>query len=175
MALIFCPECKKEISGFASSCPNCGFPIQNKQQETTYSVILLTTSYISNGHIKTARFLADTNCFSLSEGINITKNKPYTIATGLTKENSKYIKSLLENYGGSVSIVEDDGHKENTISNRNIDEYIFSFDRVGVINCPCCNSPMVSTGQRGYSLIFGFLGAGQTVNRCGRCGHKWKP
>jgi len=27
MALILCPECKKEISSLAKSCPNCGFPL----------------------------------------------------------------------------------------------------------------------------------------------------
>ena len=28
MSLIVCPECKKEISSFAKTCPNCGYPIQ---------------------------------------------------------------------------------------------------------------------------------------------------
>lgn len=27
MALITCPECGKQISDLAQSCPNCGFPI----------------------------------------------------------------------------------------------------------------------------------------------------
>lgn len=30
MALINCPECNKEISDKAKSCPNCGFPIQEQ-------------------------------------------------------------------------------------------------------------------------------------------------
>lgn len=30
MALITCPECGKEISGQASSCPNCGAPVAKK-------------------------------------------------------------------------------------------------------------------------------------------------
>lgn len=30
MALINCPECNKEISDKASSCPNCGYPIQEQ-------------------------------------------------------------------------------------------------------------------------------------------------
>jgi hypothetical protein len=29
MSLIICPECKKEISSFAKTCPNCGYPIQH--------------------------------------------------------------------------------------------------------------------------------------------------
>ena len=33
MALINCPECNKEISDKATSCPNCGFPLQPKMSE----------------------------------------------------------------------------------------------------------------------------------------------
>lgn len=32
MALIKCPECGKEISDVAESCPNCGYPIKGQQQ-----------------------------------------------------------------------------------------------------------------------------------------------
>ncbi len=44
-----------------------------------------------------------------------------------------------------------------------------------VLKCPKCGSTAVTTGQRGYSLLTGFIGAGQTMNRCGKCGYKWKP
>ena len=30
MALINCPECKKEVSDHSASCPNCGFPIKSQ-------------------------------------------------------------------------------------------------------------------------------------------------
>ena len=43
------------------------------------------------------------------------------------------------------------------------------------LSCPKCGSTAVSVGQRGYSLLTGFLGSGQTMNRCGKCGYKWKP
>lgn len=39
MALIICPECGKEISDTARSCPNCGYPITAKENEEN-----LTTS-----------------------------------------------------------------------------------------------------------------------------------
>lgn len=39
MALIKCPECGKEISDRASSCPNCGCPIsQTTQADSKYHV-----------------------------------------------------------------------------------------------------------------------------------------
>jgi len=41
--------------------------------------------------------------------------------------------------------------------------------------CPKCGSTAVSTGARGFSIVTGFIGSGQTVNRCGNCGHKWRP
>lgn len=44
-----------------------------------------------------------------------------------------------------------------------------------ILKCPKCGSTAVSTGARGFSIVTGFLGAGQTVNRCGNCGYKWKP
>lgn len=41
--------------------------------------------------------------------------------------------------------------------------------------CPKCGSTNISAGQRGYSLLTGFLGSGKTVNRCVNCGYKWSP
>lgn len=31
MALIFCPECRKQISDQSVSCPNCGYPLRDVQ------------------------------------------------------------------------------------------------------------------------------------------------
>ena len=44
-----------------------------------------------------------------------------------------------------------------------------------VIRCPKCNSQNIAIGKRGYSILMGFIGSGQTMNRCGNCGYKWKP
>lgn len=43
------------------------------------------------------------------------------------------------------------------------------------VHCPRCGSTNITAGQRGYSLLTGFVGSGSTVNRCANCGHKWKP
>ena len=43
------------------------------------------------------------------------------------------------------------------------------------VRCPRCGSTNITAGQRGYSLLTGFVGSGSTVNRCANCGHKWKP
>ena len=51
MALIKCPECGKEISDKAASCPNCGFPItqgnvtqEPPQKQKEYDTIEVSTS-----------------------------------------------------------------------------------------------------------------------------------
>ncbi len=41
--------------------------------------------------------------------------------------------------------------------------------------CPKCGSTNITTGARGANWAFGFIGASKTVNRCGDCGHTWKP
>ncbi len=44
-----------------------------------------------------------------------------------------------------------------------------------VLKCPKCGSTQVAIGQRGWTLMTGFLGSNKTMNRCGNCGHKWYP
>lgn len=43
------------------------------------------------------------------------------------------------------------------------------------IKCPKCNSTSITAGQRGFSIVTGFIGSNKTVNRCANCGYKWKP
>lgn len=43
------------------------------------------------------------------------------------------------------------------------------------IRCPKCSSTSISTGSRGYSLAWGFIGANKTTNRCANCGYSWQP
>lgn len=47
MALIKCPECSKEVSDKAKTCPHCGYPLTNN--EKTNTVLVNGTKYnISN-------------------------------------------------------------------------------------------------------------------------------
>lgn len=43
------------------------------------------------------------------------------------------------------------------------------------IRCPKCGSTNISTINRGYSLVTGFVGSGSARNVCQNCGYKWKP
>ena len=48
-------------------------------------------------------------------------------------------------------------------------------DTSNKVKCPKCGSTEITAGQKGYSLLTGFLGSNKTVNRCANCGHSWKP
>lgn len=43
------------------------------------------------------------------------------------------------------------------------------------LKCPKCGSTYISTMNRGYSLIWGFIGSGSPINVCQKCGYKFKP
>lgn len=43
------------------------------------------------------------------------------------------------------------------------------------LHCPKCGSTNISTINRGYSLVTGFVGSGSARNVCQNCGYKWKP
>lgn len=48
MALIKCPECKKEISDKSTNCIHCGFPLASVQPNILKNVIVITPS---NGYV----------------------------------------------------------------------------------------------------------------------------
>ncbi len=44
----------------------------------------------------------------------------------------------------------------------------------GIPTCPKCGSHSIATMNRGYSIVWGFIGSGKPVNVCQICGHKWQ-
>lgn len=42
-------------------------------------------------------------------------------------------------------------------------------------HCPKCGSTAISTVNRGFSIVTGFIGSGSPRNVCQKCGYKWKP
>ncbi len=43
------------------------------------------------------------------------------------------------------------------------------------VRCPKCGSTSIATTNRGYSLVWGFIGSGNPMNVCQKCGYKFKP
>lgn len=168
MSLINCPECNKQISDKAISCPHCGYPINNRNQigsdainDTNYDVIL--TDYLRNDKIKSIKAIRDVCPLDLYDAKRAIEKIPCLILKNIEYSKAQNIKFKMESSGLSVNIV-----PSNTCFDTNV------FD-LSVISCPHCGSTAVTTGQRGFSFLTGFLGSNKTVNRCGKCGWTWQP
>lgn len=99
MALIKCPECGKEISDKANSCPNCGYPIESLSSEgivkIRVSVLKAPTGF--NGNQKVSIF---SNGKALWEGTS--GEVAELFFNGETYVTIKYHMSLMH-YGGECS------------------------------------------------------------------------
>ena len=67
----------------------------------------------------------------------------------------------------TVKPVYDSRKKEYYISKANKDR--------NIPKCPKCGATSIATINRGYSVVWGFIGSGKPVNVCQVCGHKFKP
>ena len=54
MAVICCPDCKKEMSDTASVCPNCGYPYAQKKALYLKAVKLMQGCTTSDGFLGVA-------------------------------------------------------------------------------------------------------------------------
>lgn len=172
MALIKCPECNKQISDKATSCPHCGFPmlqIKNDNKldnsfNTSYSIILKPAF---GNKMNAINGIKNTLHVGLLDAKDIVEKSPSILKRGISLEQANRIRGELELYKvGTVIIPYNEEDDENIILEKYKDYRV---------HCPRCGSTSITTGQRGFSLLTGFLGSNKTVNRCGKCGYSWQP
>ena len=150
--LIKCPECQKEISDKSEMCIHCGYPIKEIVKTQNHCMI---------------------------------NNKDVDLSDVIDKlKNESVIPSIC--LAGAMRLLSDTQHISlvdareicNIIMETGKPPQKYNCDSVQPLTmpkCPKCNSTVITAGQRGYSIITGFFGSGDTVNRCSNCGHKWKP
>lgn len=162
MALIKCPECGKDVSDKARACIHCGFPLDE---------------YITSAKMETNICIIDGVKYDMSD------LKSYVLSKQRRQEVSIYNKSqeLIKMIPGFSILaaanlmleIEKTGEVPLTF---NAEQYAIKFkEDDGLIHCPRCDSTNVVTGQRGYSMMWGFIGSNRTMNRCAKCGYKWDP
>ena len=158
MALINCPECGKQISSLSKVCIGCGCPLGLETSNNDICTIDGKTHDLKE--IKERLLSADLN--NKQETNKIVDDLYWSVghisifaASALAKEilNTKEVPKTFDANGYAVHLKKDDG----------------------LIHCPRCDSTNITTGSRGYSMVWGFIGSGRTVNRCGKCGHTWTP
>lgn len=151
MALINCPECGKEVSDKASSCPNCGYPINIKEDcickvnGTNVDLKFVFDVAINNNNIS-----MEERAYILNKIKEITK--------------LKYPERLYYKIGN-----------EKKVPTEYNDKTIETIVQSSKPKCPKCKSTSISTINKGYSVLTGFIGSGKPMNVCQNCGHKWKP
>ena len=183
MAIIKCVECGHDVSTHADKCPNCGCPISviiesaNRPNQAV-NVILEDAG---KNQLATIRFIREMSIpeKKLSEAKNIIDNLPQTIIHSIDIKLGKETVSKLTRMGCTARIEISDSSEYNDEHSREEKEAkiesTFLFAKDTPLTCPRCGSSAVTTGSRGYSLVWGFIGSNKTVNRCGKCGHTWNP
>lgn len=166
MALVKCPECGREgVSSSAESCPNCGFNLRehflNKNEEMNSELISeLSKKYGCNLSPEEEKRI---EYYEKSQQREIKQINNSDMAE---EEKRRRIKKETENYASLINSIVVKCKK------RNQEEYDKEHD---IVRCPRCGSTNVDIGKRGFSVVTGFVGSNKTVNRCGKCGYKWKP
>lgn len=112
--------------------------------------------------------------FTVKEYDNIVKNNPERYIEFMKQARKRYVESS-EYFDKDLYDDTMDKWLRNVLSNSRYNPTQHDTPSTPTLRCPKCGSTSVTTGSRGYSLLTGFLGSGKTVNRCGSCGHKWKP
>ena len=172
MSLIKCPECGKEISDKSIHCIHCGYPLNDKT-DISYDVIY--AGYESN----TVKYQHQTGLIGyirpllkldLKSSKKIIDNPPYTLFHAVSKEQADWLFTTLNPFQCKIILQETDNA---VIQNAELNAYIANGG--SAIICPNCGSNQITTGQRGFSFLTGFIGSGKTINRCGKCGWKWEP
>lgn len=178
MALISCPECKKEISNMAKCCVYCGFPLDVIPEKYNQ------TMAVNSGSDETSNICRiDGIEYDLTE----IKNDLLSLPDGkLVHQDDKdrlhvILKKMVHSINGfsifaAIMLASEIRETKIIPPSFNAEQYAAKFkEDDGLIHCPRCDSTSVVTGQRGYSIIWGFAGSNRTMNRCAKCGHKWEP
>lgn len=168
--LIDCPDCGKQVSRRAQVCIHCGCPLNSVVEATPpqfYGVKKINTTRVIGTAVT---FLARVELMN-SQATKI--NDLSILACGITKDRAELLLNYLIKHGGEGELVVD---TQCTHENESVTRYIdATINPNAPVVCPRCHSTEVTVGQRGYSIVSGFIGSGRTTNRCGKCGHTWNP
>lgn len=101
---------------------------------------------------------------------------PSVIIKNISHQTAKDIQEKFDVLGAVTSVEKLDTGKNQNNSKQEIEiKNILKNNKDDTVRCPRCGSSAITTGQRGFSLVTGFLGSNKTVNRCGKCGYSWRP
>ena len=193
MALIKCPECNKEVSDRAISCPHCGFPIADIQKIESQHTVKVNNKIcdISKLKIMYDKYSTADQKMICNTCNNIYKKWYKSGETGFYSGKGENLiqwigctfnwwKKNEQHYLAYKFLAECRSHNfeyfEFNTSDYTPVNNISSPQPTSQLHCPKCGSTSITTEKRGYDIMWGFLGSERIVyNVCQKCGHKWKP
>lgn len=199
MALINCPECGKEVSDKAKACIHCGFPLDELQsmpvshnaqmdnsspkpisKDTPKKVVISNFNELkllygaTVSEVKNIMGISEKEAKALVEdGKTITiSNLDYDTAIALYNKISQTFDKYYDTFHIKAKILEMD---EPVVWEDIEPPKTYSKPTPKTPCCPKCGSTSIATVNRGYSIVWGFLGSGSPMNVCQACGYKYKP
>ena len=181
MALITCPECGKQISDKAPNCVHCGYPIEsskvskqhNTQNERTGFWKLILSSVVPGKERDVASLIKQCVYISQAEATHLVQKTPSIICIS-SYENCMIVKNKIRNSTLMKLEVQQAGKKDT--GGYEISASIIRPKNIpNEVRCPKCGSLSIATVNRGYSVIWGFIGSSKPMNVCQACGHKFYP
>lgn len=170
MALITCPECGGNVSDKAKTCIHCGYPLA---ENFICPYCGSSENEVTNNPEKYGK------CCVVCEK-RIADQMNASIYWSMcqkckSKQLEEYIDDSCIGYRcKQCSFVFRDLKKDSSGLLLNA-ENLYAPPQKYELRCPKCSSTQIVTGQRGYSVVWGFWGSGKTTNRCANCGHSWQP
>ena len=187
MALIKCPECKREVSDKAEACIHCGYTIaklrgcnniiKESASSSSYKIRVIDIPNSDRESMSAVLVRAITGLKMPDASTLIRKNYSPIIMAGLSMEDAEVIKRIFENEEINVVIEPDNNSTQRTTLNVDakgkigveaINYFIPKQDENSFIFCPRCRSKLVETVT--ISATQGFV---KPMNICKKCGHKW--
>lgn len=169
--IIYCPECKHQVSKKDSSCLNCGYPL--------VPFFYITILYIpSEEKIPLIRIIMELTGLGLADSKKNIENLPYQIKKSIDSKtltelqtifDKMKIKYTLEKSSENIAAI-----KDNSIDN--IVQYVN--ERELKIKCPTCGSTRVekisTTSKIAGAVTLGILSkTARSQFKCKHCGYKW--
>ena len=201
MALIKCPECGGQISDKAPACIHCGCPasefhvnnnspeevvqatniciFRNKEQDVScINQYYTPLSEEDKTHFK--QFL------ELEYGISnfrpvISDEKYLQFYNELKKWSEFYYLSTHVTAKLALECIKNNFQTfEFDVLPRYNDKRVRpipvqTINDANRVHCPRCNSTSVTTEERGYDIIWGWIGSSWKKNLCQKCGYTWTP
>lgn len=154
MALINCPECNKEISDKAQSCPHCGCPINLNSKYSIHIVGYRDTDTAVFAGLKEVLGLD----LEYEDVVKMLNDLPYKICECDTEEDALILAKKLDRWWIDVNIIDTNGKTLSVNTN--------------IVLCPKCSSTNIQIVPRKWSILTGIL-TNKTDRVCVNCKYKW--